>query len=39
MMMNAAAGSVSEFGAVDAKTRRVIQSRINSGVYGNSSRW
>ena len=30
-MMNAA-GSFSEFDAVDAETRRVMQSRVNSGV-------
>ena len=35
MMMNAAAGSVSEFNTVNAETHRVMQSRVNSGVHGN----
>ena len=33
--MNAAVVSVSEFDAVVAETRRVMQSRINSGVRSN----
>ena len=30
-----AAGSFSEFDAIDAETRRVMQSRVNSGVRSN----
>ena len=34
-MMMKAAGSFSEFDAIDAETRRVMQSRVNSGMRRN----